>query len=164
MKRMILAPVLAAAGVMASAQLAGAQRRYDCKKLITDAEMQSATGLAGTAMVLQQFGTDNGGPAESTSCRFSAKQGAISIGVTVATGSAVRLYEPAVFAGPAGGREKLAGIGDSAVYVPEGHAGGARTHAAVIVVRFQAHRTDAWTGVDVKAAVTRILTLVVGRI
>ncbi len=161
-----LSPLLAAVGLVAWVHLAAAQRpgRYDCKKLMTDSELQSATGLANEALVLQQFGSDNGEPAESTSCRYSAKSGTISVGFTVATGSAVPLYSAAVFSGPAGGREKLASIGDDAVYVPLGHAGGARAHGVVIVVRFQATRPDAWAGFDVKVAVTKILKLVVGRV
>ncbi len=139
-------------------------RKYDCTKLITDAEMQTATGLASAARTLQGFGTDAGLPAESTVCQFSAKQGAISIGLTVATGDAVALTEAAVFSGPAGGREALPGIGDSAVFIPQGRSGGARARGVVIVVRFQAHRPDALGDVDLKGAVTRILKLVVGRI
>jgi hypothetical protein len=161
-----LSPLLAAALLLASAHPAAAQRpgRYNCEKLITDAELQTATGLASEALIVQKFGSDNGEPAESTSCRYSGNSSGISVGFTVATGSAVPLYSAAVFSGPAGGREKLAGIGDEAVYIAQGHAGGARTHGVVIVVRFQVTRPDAWTGFDVKAAVTKILKQVVGRV
>jgi hypothetical protein len=79
-------------------------------------------------------------------------------------GAAVTLYEAAVFSGPGGGREALPGIGEAAVFIPQGKAAGARTHGVVIVVKFQAHRPTALDGVDVKGAVTRILKLVVGRI
>jgi len=144
--------------------VAAPARKYDCTRLITDAEMQTATGLTSVAFSRQRFGTDGGEPAESTSCQFSAKQGAISIGLTVATGAAVPLYEAAVFSGPAGGREALPGIGEAAVFIPQGNAAGARTRGVVIVLRFQAHRPNALDGVDVKGAVTRILKLAVGRI
>ena len=128
------AVALALAGALAVAAplftaAAAPVRKYDCTKLITDAEMRTATGLADAALALQRFGTDQGEPAESTSCQFSAKQGAISIGLTVATGAAVPLYDAAVFSGPAGGREALPGIGDTAVFVPQGKFGGARTRA-----------------------------------
>ena len=161
-----LSPLLATVVLFAGARPAAAQHpsRYNCEKLMTDAEIQSATGLSHEALIVQKFGSDNGEPAESTSCRYSGNSSTISVGFTVATGSAVPLYSAAVFSGPAGGREKLAGIGDEAVYIAQGHAGGARTHGVIIVVRFQAARPDAWTGFDVKAAATKILKQLVGRV
>ena len=164
--RVVPVVVLALLALMVPRDSAAAApaRKYDCTKLISDAEMQTATGLSSAALARQRFGTDTGEPAESTSCQFSAKQGAISIGLTVATGAAVTLYEAAVFSGPAGGREALPGIGDDAVFIPQGKAAGARTHGVVIVVKFQANRTNALGDVDVKGAVTRILKLAVGRI
>jgi hypothetical protein len=160
----VLALALLPLMVPRNSAAAAPAKKYDCTKLITDAEMQTATGLPSAALTLQGFGTDTGGPAESTVCQFSAKQGAISIGLTVATGAAVTLTEAAVFSGPAGGREALPGIGEAAVFIPQGKAAGARTRGVVIVLRFQAHRPNALDGVDVKGAATRILKLAVGRI
>jgi hypothetical protein len=157
--------VLALLALMVPRGSAAAEaKKYACIKLITDAEMQTAAGVSGAVLAVQRFGTDQGEPAESTSCQFSAKQGALSIGLTMATGAAVALYDAAVFSGPAGGRETLPGIGDAAVLVPQGRFGGARTHGVVILVKFQANRTSALDGVDVKGSVTRILKLVVGRV
>jgi hypothetical protein len=143
---------------------AGPARKYDCARLLTSAEMKTATGLADVAFTLQGFGTDSGSPAESTSCRFSAKQGAVSIGLTVATGAAVPLSEAAVFSGAGAAREPLPAIGDGAVYIPQGHSAGARARGVVIVVRFQGHRPNALDGLDVKGAAARILKVVVGRV
>jgi hypothetical protein len=139
-------------------------KKYDCIKLITDAEMRTTTGLSDAAFALQRSGEGMGDPAEVTSCVFNAKQGAISIGLTVATGGAVTLYEAAVFSGPAGGREALASIGEKAAFIPQGKTAGARIRGAVVVVRFSAKRPNDLDGVDVKGAVTRILKLAVGRI
>jgi len=147
----VLVLALLALMVPRNSVAAAPARKYDCTKLITDAEMQTATGLSSAALARQRFGTDSGEPAELTSCQFSA-QGAISIGLTVATGAAVALYEAAVFSAPTGGREALPGIGDDAVFIPLGKAAGARAHGVVIVVKFQAHRTNALGDVDVKGA------------
>ena len=162
-----VAPVLIAVLVALSIPIDGAAdsaKKYDCAKLITAAQVQAATGLPSAKFLIERYGTAQGEPAESTSCQFTANQGAISIGVTVATGGAVALYEAAVFSGPAGGRETLPSIGDAAVYLPQGHTAGARAHGDIVLVKFQANHTGALDGIGVKDAATKILKRVVGRL
>jgi len=155
-------PVSAAPSAAPSVQPASA-KGYDCKKLITDAEMRQATGLSTVAFFNQELWTDTPGlPEGETSCQFFAGQGATSIALTVWTGPSLATFDQLWAAGsPA---DNVPGIGDAARVSAASLAGGARVGGRGIAVVLADTGKTGLAGVDVKDAITKILAIVVPRV
>jgi hypothetical protein len=64
---------------------AGAVKHYECSSVLTDREVQQATGLSDAAFFNQEHGEAIKG---QSYCQYFAKQGALSIAVSVDTGPA----------------------------------------------------------------------------
>ena len=138
-----------------------AAKRYDCQKLITDAEMRTATGLPSASFFNQT--TDTTGPsAGETYCQFFAGQGATSIALTVWTGPSLADFDQLWAAGSAA--DSVPGIGDAARVSAASLAGGARVGGLGITVFLTATGDNGLAGVDVKDAITKILAIVATRV
>lgn len=151
------------ASTPAAASTAAPDAKYDCQKLITDAEMQAATGLSSAAFFRQELWTDTPGlPEGQTYCQFFGNQGAVSIAVSVMTGPAYTQLEAAL--ANVTGLEELPGIGEHATLA--GTRGGARSHGVAVTVAIG--DTSGGSGLPkdlvVKTAIANILTLVIGRV
>jgi len=140
-----------------------AAKAYDCKKLITDAEMRQATGLSAVAFFNQALWTDTQGqPEGQTYCQFFAGQGAASIALTVWTGPSLAVFDQLWAAGSAA--DSVPGIGDAARVSAASRTGGARVGGLGIGVVLTATGDNGLAGVDVKDAITKILAIVVARV
>jgi hypothetical protein len=139
-------------------------KKYECKKLITDAEMQQATGLDSAEFFHQEWWTDTPGlPEGQTYCQFFANSGGIAIALTVATGPAFTFYEQA--AGAATDLVELPGIGDHAVYSSAAHFAAARKGGTLLLLKFQDMSGSGLPkGLDVQSASGKVLQTAVGRI
>ncbi len=155
----------AASSAQGGSAAADPAKKYDCKKLLTDPEIQQATGLSSAAFLSQELWTDTPGlPEGQTYCQFFARQGALSIALTVATGPAFTLFEAA--AAGAAGLDELPGIGDHAVYSATSHLGAARRGGTLVIVKFadMSGSGKGFADVDTKSAATKILGTVIGRV
>lgn len=151
------------ASTPAAASTAAPDAKYDCKQLIADAEVQAATGFSSAAFFRQELWTDTPGlPEGQTYCQFFANQGAVSIALSVMTGPAYTQLEAElanVF-----GLEELPGIGEHAVLAST--LGFARSHGVAVTVAIgdTSGGSGLPTDLTVKTAITKILTLVIGRV
>lgn len=140
-----------------------AAKSYDCKKLITDPEMQQATGLSSVTFFGQELWTDRPGlPEGETYCQFFAGQGATSIALTVWTGPSLVVFDQLWAAGS--DADSVPGIGDAARVSAASLAGGARVGGLGIAVVLAATGNNGLDGVDVNDAITKILAIVVARV
>ena len=152
----------AARSAAPSSQRAAA-RPYDCKKLITDAEMQQATGLPSASFFNREVWTDTPGlPKGETYCQFLARKGATSIALSVWTGPSLAEFDQLWAAGS--DADSVPGIGDAARVSAASKAGGARVGGQGIAVVLSATGDNGLDGVDVKDAITKILAIVATRV
>jgi len=159
------APPAAATPAAAATAVAGAApaHKYDCKKLISDAEMRKATGLSTAEFFHQELWTDTPGlPVGEVYCQFFAGQGATSIALTIATGAAFDLFEAA--AGGGAGLEELPGIGEHALFSAAAHLGAARAHGVLVLVKLTDMSGNGLESLDLRAAVSGVLKVVIDRV
>lgn len=132
---------------------------YDCAKLVTDAEMRQATGLADAAL----FHGNGVAVKGQTYCQFFARSGATAIAVSVWTGPALTDFNQLWAAAPASSAVSGIGGADARVSVAA-RMGGARINGLGISVAFAATGTGGLNGIDLQAAIEAILRIVVGRV
>jgi hypothetical protein len=141
-----------------------ATKRYKCSTLISDAEMQSASGYAEAKL----FGDDQSGSLSGqTYCSFFTGNAGISIAVSVFTAGDGwdKAFLPLWKLGQVTpGAIHLDGIGDGAIYGATTHAGLALVAGHGVSVIFSDMATGKLKGVDLKAQITKILQTVVGRV
>jgi len=136
---------------------------YACADLISDGEIQAATGLADAAFFGQEHWTDTPGlPEGQTYCQYFADAGGISIAVSILTGPAFEDVYLVFEAAPGG--EVLPGIGDAAGWDEEAGAGIARTGGIGITVFITDMSGQGLGGLDLRAAMTALLELIVDRV
>ena len=101
------APAPAATSVAPSPASAGAVHYYDCVSLLSDPQIEQATGLSDATLFSEEHGEAVKG---QTYCAYSAK-GALSIAVSVFTGPAFdQVFTPLETA--AGNASPVSGLGD----------------------------------------------------
>ena len=141
-----------------------ATKRYKCAALISDAEMQSASGYAEAKL----FGDDQSKElAGQTYCQFFTGDAGISIAVSVFTAGAGwdKAFLPLWKLGHSlPGGVPLDGIGDGALYGPTSHTGLALVAGHGITVVFSDLASGKLKGVDLRTQVAKILGLVAGRV
>jgi len=141
-----------------------AQKRYKCASLITDAEMRSASGYKEAKL----FGDDQSSSLTGqTYCQFFTGNAGISIAVSVFTAGPGwdKAFLPLWKLGqinPAA--VHLPGIGDGAIYGATTHAGLAVVAGHGISVIFSDMASGKLKGVDLQAQITKILTILAGRV
>lgn len=143
---------------------AGPARMYECKALITDAELQQATGVADLAYL---SGPSEGSPDGLTDCGYFGRSGALYVQVTVWTGPIKAGFDQLVAAGAGNpATKKLTGIGDRAGYAAtaDGATGAAAVGDIGVTVAFQAMSDGGAAGIDYSTAIPTILRTVVGRL
>lgn len=140
-----------------------AQKRYKCASLITDAEMRSASGYKEAKL----FNDDQSSSlAGQTYCQFFTGTAGISIAVSVFTAGPGwdKAFLPLWKLGQVTlGAVHLDGIGDGAIYGPTTHAGLALVAGHGVSVIFSDMASGTLKGVDLKAPITKILTILAGR-
>ncbi len=110
----------------------GGIQYYECASLLSDQEVQQATGLSDAALFSQEHGEAVKG---QTYCQFFAQQGAISIAVSVLTGpSYTQVFEPLAQAGAS--LPDVAGVGDSAKWSDQGAMLGIRVGSTGVTIFF----------------------------
>jgi len=136
---------------------------YDCPDLLTDAELQAATGLGDATFFAEEDWVDTpGAPVGQTYCQYFASAGGISIAVSVLTGDAYTVVFVPLFSVPGG--EEVAGIGDEARVSDTGDSGAARVGGTAVTVIFTDLSSSGFGSLDVRSAVVAVLELVIGRV
>jgi hypothetical protein len=141
-----------------------ATKRYKCASLITDVEMQSSSGYAEAKLFSDDQSSELAG---QTYCQFFTGDAGISIALSVFTAGPGwdKAFLPLWKLGQTiPGAVRLDGIGDGAIYGPTTHTGLALVAGHGISVVFSDLASGKLKGADLKAQVTKILSLVAGRV
>lgn len=141
-----------------------AAKRYKCATLISDVEMRDASGYAEAKLSGEDQSSSLPG---QTYCQFFTGNAGISIAVSVSTAGPAwdNAFLPLWKLGQmTPGAVHLDGIGDGAIYGATTHAGLALVAGHGVSVIFSDLASGKLKGVDLKAQITKILTLVAGRV
>jgi hypothetical protein len=141
-----------------------AQKRYKCSSLISDAEMRSASGYKDASLFSDNQSDSLAG---QTYCQYFTGSAGISIAVSVMTAGPAwdKAFLPLWKLGQiTPGAVRLDGIGDGAIYGATTHAGLALVAGHGVSVIFSDMASGKLKGVDLQAQITKILTLVAGRV
>jgi len=132
---------------------------YECASLLSDQEVQAATGMADAAFLSEEQGEAVEG---QTYCQFFAGQGAISIAVSVDTGPAFLVYQQLEAAGAA--LPDVPGLGDAAKWSEQGGTLGVRVGNVGLTIAFTNLGGGALGIADAQGAAVDMATLILSRL